>query len=50
MYAIAILDKERKVGLITRAKNKIIKKTRQRLIDVLYVKQNGVTVQIFSFL
>ena len=39
MCAIAILDKEekREIGLITRAKNSIIRKTKQKPIDILCV-------------
>ena len=46
MYVIAILDKKEKkeIGLITRAKNIIIKKIKQKLIDILCVKQNGLFV------
>ena len=39
MGVIAILNKEKKreIGLIIRAKNSIIRETKQKLIDVLYV-------------
>ena len=52
MCAIAILDKEekREIGLTTRAKDSIMRETRQKPVDVLCMKQNGLAVQIFSFL
>ena len=52
MCAIAILDKEekREIGLATRAKDSIMRETRQKPVDVLCVEETGLAVQIFGFL
>ena len=46
MCAIVILNKNEKkeIGLIIRAKNNIIREIKQKLIDVLCIKQNGLSV------